>query len=136
MVQATGAYIVGKHTFTGANENPVFQKSTFVVTHTGRAPLDKQGATITFVTEGIENALKQAQAAAGDKDVCIFGGASVAQQYLHANLVDEIDINLIPKLIGGGLRLFDEEWGQPVWMEIQNVVAGAQVTHMKYRVIK
>jgi len=65
------------------------------------------GTTFTFVTDGIESALGQAQAAAGDKDVAVGGGASVVQQYLKAGLLDELQIHLAPVLLGGGVRLFD-----------------------------
>jgi dihydrofolate reductase len=135
-VQAAGAFIIGKTTFAGVDENPAFQKPTFVLTHEARTPLNKQGTTITFVTDGIESALKHAKAAAGDKDIYVFGGAKVAQQYLGAGLIDEMQINLVPILIGGGLRLFGQDGAETVELESIRVVEAEGVTHLKFRVVK
>jgi RibD C-terminal domain len=88
----------------------------------------KQGGTsFTFVTDGSEAALEQARAAAGDKDVALGGGASVAQQYLKAGLLDELQIHLVPVLLGGGTRLFDRLG--PTELEITRVIASPSVTH-------
>ena len=135
-VEATGAYIVGKVTFAGAGENPIFQQPTFVLTHEKRERLDKQGTTITFVADGIESALRQAKNAAGNKDVCVFGGASMAHQYLQAGLVDEIHISMIPKLMGSGLQLFDGDGTGAIALDCTGVIAGLGVTHLQYRVVR
>ena len=80
----------------------------FILTHHAREPVTKQGGTtFTFVTDGIEAALEQAEAAAGDKDVAIGGGASVAQQYLKAGLLDEFQLHVVPVFLGDGVRLFE-----------------------------
>jgi dihydrofolate reductase len=81
----------------------------FVLTHHPRERVTKQGGTsFTFVTDGIEAALEQAQAAAGNKDVAVAGGANVARQYLQSGLLDELQIHLVPLLLGSGVRLFDD----------------------------
>ena len=79
----------------------------FVLTHHEREPLTLSDTTFTFVTDGIESALEQARAAAGDKDVTIGGGADVINQYLAAGLVDELELHVAPLLLGGGARLFE-----------------------------
>ncbi|MGH3112483.1 MAG: dihydrofolate reductase family protein, partial [Gaiellaceae bacterium] len=92
------------------------------------------GTSYTFVTEGIEVALEQARAAAGDKDVALSGGVSVAQQYLEAGLLDEVQIHLVPVLLGGGVRLFDRLG--PTELEVTRVIASPAVTHLRFRAAK
>jgi dihydrofolate reductase len=108
----------------------------FVITHHARAPLPMQGGTtFHFVTDGIESALAKARAAAGDKDIVIGGGASVARQYLAAGHVDEINITLAPILLGSGERLFDQ-LGTGLQLEQVRVIDAPGVTHLRYRVRK
>ena len=98
--------------------------------------MEKQGGTtFTFVTDGIESALEQARAAAGDKDVTVAGGADVVQQYLAAGLFDEIQLHVAPVLLGDGVRLFDGVVPDaPRALERTEVVeAPSGVTHVKYR---
>ena len=108
----------------------------FILTHHAREPATKDGGTtFTFVTEGIEAALEQARAAAGEGDVAIAGGADVAQQYLNAGLLDEFELHVVPVLLGGGVRLFDG--GVRGDVELLRVVESPTgVTHVKYRVVK
>ena len=109
----------------------------FVVTHHAREPLEKQGGTtFFFVTDGVESALKQATEAAGGKDVALGGGAKVAQQYLAEGLIDELQLNVVPVLLGDGTRLFDNLAGADVKLEPVRVVEAPGVTHLKYRVVK
>jgi dihydrofolate reductase len=120
------------------DENPPFHHPVFVLTHHAREPLVMQGGTtFYFVTDGIESALAQARAAAGGKDVVIGGGASAVRQYLAAGRLDEIEIHLVPLLLGSGERLF-EGWGaigkSGAGLEVVKVTAGVGVTHLKYRV--
>jgi dihydrofolate reductase len=135
-VQNAGAVVLGKTSFKASGENAPFQLPSFVLTHTPKETITKDGATITFVADGIESALAQAKAAAGDKDVYIFGGANAVQQYLCAGLLDEIHINLVPRLLGTGIRLFDERSAQLVEMEITRVTPSQGVTHLIYRIKK
>jgi dihydrofolate reductase len=107
----------------------------FVVTHHAREPLAKErGTTFTFVTDGIESALEQARDAAGGRDVAVAGGANVAQQYLKAGLIDELQIHLVPVLLGAGARLFDNLGGAEVALECTGVVEAPGVSHLTYRV--
>ena len=93
-------------------------------------------AKLTFVTDGIEAALEQARAAAGDTDVAVYGGANVAQQYLEAGLLDELQIHLVPVLLGGGVRLFDHLGTEQPELEGTRVKQSPAVTHLRYRVAK
>jgi dihydrofolate reductase len=116
-------------------DNPPYHAPVFVLTHHPREPLEMEGGTtFTFVTEGIEAALQQAQEAAGDQDVLLAGGAHVVQQYLAAGLVDEFELHLVPLLLQAGERLL-ENLGH---LELEQVraVEAPGVTHLKYRVVK
>jgi dihydrofolate reductase len=152
---AAGAIVMGRRMFGGGEgpwgsdptfddpwegwwgEDPPFHMPVFVLTHHAREPLTKQGGTtFTFVTEGPESALEQAQAAAGDKEVSIGGGANTIQQYLAAGLVDEMQIHVVPQLLGDGERLLDNLGAELPQLEIMRVVESPLVTHLKYRVVK
>lgn len=138
-VKATGAVIVGRRMFDNARgwgDEPPFHAPVFVVTHEPRDVLVKGDTTFAFVNDGIESALEQARAAAGDKDVSIGGGASVAQQYLEAGLVDEMQIHVAPLLLGGGVRLFDRLGDATIELEKTRVIDSPQVTHMRFRVVR
>jgi dihydrofolate reductase len=109
----------------------------FVVTHHAREPVAKTGGTtFTFVTEGIESALEQAREAAGGKDVSLGGGANVAQQYLKAGLIDEMQIHVVPVLLGDGARLFDDLGDAEIGLECTGAVEAPGVTHITYRVVR
>jgi len=113
--------------------NPPFHHPVFVLTHHPRKPLELEGGTtFTFVTDGIEAALDQARRAARGKDVSLAGGAKAAQQYLAAGLVDEMEISLVPTLLGGGERLFDGVGTDLRGLELVRTVATPQVTHLKF----
>jgi dihydrofolate reductase len=106
----------------------------FVVTSSVPPAWVYEGSPFTFVTDGLESALEQAQAVAGDKDVGV-GAASIVQQCIRAGLLDEIHIDLVPVLLGDGVRLFDHLGTGPIDLEISRVIEGAGVTHLTYRVI-
>jgi len=113
-------------------DDPPFHVPVFVLTQHARETKVMQGGTsFTFVTEGIEAALQQAQAVAGEKDVLLAGGARVVQQYLKAGLLDEIQIHLAPVLLGDGASLFDRLGIAAVGLEIRRVIASPSVTHLK-----
>jgi len=118
-----GASIMGRNTFGGFpggwdqnkpwmgwwGADPPFHYPVFVLTHHAREPIRLEGGTsFTFVTDGFESALQQARAAAAGKDVALIGGAETARQYLTAGLIDEMEINLVPILLGSGKRLFED----------------------------
>mgnify|MGYP001145063574 CR=1 FL=1 len=88
----------------------------------------------TFVTDGLQSALAQAKAAAGERDVCIMGGASLGQQYLAAGLVDELSIHLVPVLFHRGTRMFDNLGEDHTMLEILEVIHTPAATHLRYGV--
>jgi dihydrofolate reductase len=105
----------------------------FVLTHHAREPLEVEGGTtFKFVTDGIKAALERARQAAGGKDVSLAGGAQAAQQYLAAGLVDEMEINLAPTLLGSGERLFDGVGDNLHGLSLVRTVAAPKVTHLKF----
>jgi dihydrofolate reductase len=116
-------------------DEPPFHKPVFVVTHHPRDPLMLSDTTFTFVTDGIESALAQARAAAGDQDVFIGGGADVINQFLAAGLVDEIELHVVPIILRGGARLF-AGIEPDLKLEQVRVVEAPGVTHLKYRVVR
>jgi dihydrofolate reductase len=133
-----GAVVMGRRMFEEGEEpwgdEPPFHVSVFVLTHEMREPLVKKGGTtFVFVNDGIDNALKQARAAAGDKDVSI-AGASTIQQFLQAGLLDELQIHLIPVLLGDGVRLFERVGDTE--LEITRVIESNGVVHLGFRVVK
>ncbi len=136
-----GAIVMGRRMFDLAErpwgDNPPFHMPVFVLTHRPRGQIVKQGGTtFTFVTDGIESALRQAKAAAGDQDVSIAGGANIIQQYLAAGLLDEIQIHLVPVLLGNGRRLFDHFDAEPIELASTRVIASPDVIHLKFRTRK
>jgi dihydrofolate reductase len=107
----------------------------FVVTHTPPARLPKQDErlTFTFVTDGVESAVRQAKAAADGKSVGVHG-ADTIQQLLNAGLLDELHVDLAAVLLGSGIRLFDHLAGTPAVLGDPAVIAGVGVTHLRYPV--
>jgi dihydrofolate reductase len=151
LVQSTGATVMGRRMFSGGEggweddprahgwwgDEPPFHHPVFVLTHHAREPLPLQGGTtFTFVTDGIESALEQARAAAGGEDVAVAGGADVVQQYLNAGLLDELQIHLVPVLVGSGVRLLDNIDIDRVQLAADRVIESPAVTHLRYRVVK
>ena len=144
-----GANIMGRNMFgppTGGSwssdapwkgwwgKNPPYHTAVFVLTHHAREPLVMEGGTtFYFVTDGIQSALAQAKKAAGSKDILINGGANVAQQYLKAGLIDEMELHVVPLLLGSGARLFDNTDSRQTGYESVRVVTSPSVTHYKYR---
>lgn len=142
-----GAFIMGSNMFGPKDrrntvewngwwgENPPYHAPVFVLTHTRREPIVMEGGTtFYFVTDGIESALSQAQAAAGDRDVKIMGGASTINQYLAAGLIDELWLHLVPVTVGAGPRLFENV--PALNLEALEVSGTSVVTHIRYNVLK
>ena len=133
-----GAFATGRRTFDIANGwggRPPLGVPTFVVTHTVPKEWVYEGSPFTFVTEGVEDAVDQARAVAGENDVAV-GAASIAQQCIRAGLLDEVHINLVPVLLGGGVRLFDHLGTEPIELESTRVVEAPGVTHLGFRVLR
>ena len=128
----------GKHPWKGWwGDKPPFHHPVFVLTHFAREPLPMQGGTtFFFVTDGIDSALEQARQVANGKDMALGGGANVAQQYLTAGFIDELEIHLVPLFLASGVRLFDNFDCRKVKLEPMRTIAGPGVTHLKYRVLK
>jgi dihydrofolate reductase len=150
-IERTGAVVMGRRMFSGGEgpweddpnaeawwgDNPPFHVPVFVLTHHPRQPVVKEGGTtFTFVTDGIEAALEQARAAAGDKDVALAGGANVVQQYLKAGLLDELQIHVVPLLLGGGVRLFDDLGPDQIQLEATRVIESTTVAHLRFRPVR
>jgi len=146
-VKGVGAYIMGRRMFGGGDgpwdpewkgwwgNEPPYHVPVFVLTHHEREPLEMEGGTtFHFVTGGIESALEQARAAAGDADVQIAGGASAIQQYLAAGLLDELYLHIAPVLLGSGERLL-EDVGDPQLEPVEAIHSPA-ATHIRYRVAR
>jgi len=142
-----GATVMGRNMFGGHpgpwddknpwtgwwGANPPFHHPVFVLTHHSRKPLELEGGTtFTFVTAGIDAALEQARIAASGQDISLAGGASAARQYLTANLVDEMEISLVPTLLGGGERLFEGVGDDLHGLRLVRTVVAPQVTHLKF----
>jgi dihydrofolate reductase len=136
--ERTGALVYGRRTFEFTNgwggkhplDVPVFILS-------GSIPQEwvYEGSPFTFVTDGLESAVKQAKAIAGDKDVGV-GAASVVQQCIKAGLLDEIHLDLVHVLLGGGVSLFDRLGTGPIDLERTRVIEGTGVTHLTFTIVK
>jgi len=141
VIQATGAIVMGRRTYNLGDQFNGFEDTPYKVPHLvlshSLPEKPAQGQTkFIFVADGLESALRQAQAAAGDRAVVIGGGADTAQQFLRAGLIDEIQIHLVPKLLGQGIRLFDHIDSKPIQLERTNVIDAPDVTHITFRVVR
>jgi dihydrofolate reductase len=117
-------------------DDPPYHHSVFVLTHHPRDPVEMEGGTtFHFVTDGIDSALEQAGEAADGKDVRLWGGADVAGQYLAAGLLDELELHVVPVVLGDGARLFDNLGDAEVQLEQVRAVQAPGVTHLKYRAV-
>jgi dihydrofolate reductase len=143
---SAGAHVMGRRMFSGGegpwedepnadgwwDDDPPFRAPVFVLTHHARESVAKEGGTsYTFVTDGLDVAVAQAHTAAGTKDVQIDGGASIVQQALTAGLLDELNVHVVPLLLGdGGVRLLDNL--EPLELELTRVIESPHVTHLRY----
>jgi dihydrofolate reductase len=138
VTQNVGAMVAGRRMFDIAGAwqgHPPGEGPCFIVTHSPPAEWVREGSPFTFVTGGVASAIRQARAAAGDKDVAV-SSASIAQQCLRAGLLDEIYLDLVPVLLGGGVRLFEHLDNAPIDLEAIKVVDAPGVTHIGFRVVK
>lgn len=135
LLSGMGAMILGRRAFGSAPDgfDTEYKIPHFILTHEALPTVQRGGATFVFVTDGIASALSQARAAAGERDVCVAGGADVAQQFLKAGLLDELQLHVAPVLLGGGLPLFSQG-GPRVALERVRVVESAHATHLTYRI--
>ncbi len=137
--QSIGAILSGRRMFDVAGawggKHPLDVPIVVLTHHPPQEWVGKPGSPFTFVTDGIESAVAKAKAIAGDKNVGV-GGADVTRQCLKAGLLDEIGIDLVPVLLGSGVRLFEQIGIEPVELEILGVTEDTGVTHLRYRVVK
>ncbi|GCE31103.1 riboflavin biosynthesis protein RibD [Dictyobacter alpinus] len=141
-IRTTGAVVMGRHAYDMAEGDMTgyeYQVPIFVLTHhvpekAARGENDK--LTITFVATGIESAIAQAKAAAGDKHVMVVGGADTAQQCLRAGLVDEIHIGIVPILLGEGLRFFEPLNYEQLKLERTRILESSTRTDLWFRVVR
>lgn len=136
---ARGAVVLGKRTFDlglAPWGGTPFPAPCFVVTHEARDDLETATGTFAFVTDGIERAVRRAQAAAGDKDVLVMGGPTIAQQAVRAGLVDEIAIHVVPVLLGAGSRLFEHLGPEAIELDRIELNASPHATHLRFRVVR
>jgi dihydrofolate reductase len=153
LLAGRAATIMGRRMFSGGagpwaqdpnsngwwGDDPPFHHPVFVLTHEAREPLEMRGGTtFTFVTDGIHAALEQARAVAGERDVAVAGGATAAQQYLRAGALDELQIHLVPVLLGGGTSLFGDGLSKPPGeLECASLVKSPSgTTHLTYNVLR
>lgn len=141
-IRTTGAVILGRRSFDLGDpdayaEGYEFQVPLFVVTHhvPEKKPKENEQLTVTFVTDGIESAVEQAKAAAGDRDVMLIG-ASITQQCMNAGLCDELHVGFMPVLFGDGLRLFENIDATDVKLEKIRVFESGERTDIWYRILK
>jgi len=133
-----GPQVIGRRMFDYGDpnwgENPPFHAPVFVLTHRGQERIDKSGGTsYTFVTDGIKDAVEQARAVAGGKDVLLAGGVSIARQALDAGLVDEVVLHVTPVLVGRGMPLFGTERAD---LRCVEVIQGSGAVHLRYEVVR
>ena len=146
-IQNIGATIMGRNMFGGHpgpwdpknpwkgwwGDDPPFHHPVFVLTHYPREKLVLEGGnSFTFVTDGIESALDQARRAAGEKDISLAGGAKAVQEYFNAGLIDEMEISVVPALLGGGERLFEGVGDDLHGLELARTISARNVTHLKF----
>jgi dihydrofolate reductase len=138
MFAQSGAFIFGRRTYEIANgwdgDHPVNSAPIFVLTHHPPANYPRGPSNLTFVTDGIESAIRQARAVAGGKDIKL-GGSSPGKQALAAGLCDGIIVHLAPYLLGGGVRLFDA-LPSGIRLEKLSVTDGPFATHLRYGVVR
>jgi dihydrofolate reductase len=137
---STGAVVLGKGMFDVGFEPwgdpPPFRMPVFVVTHEARDPLPMQGGTTYHFVTGIEAALELARAAAGDKNVGVWGGANIIKQCVEAGLLDEMQIHLAPMLLGGGIRLFEGLNPEGITLKKTSTIDTPGATHFVFEVVK
>jgi dihydrofolate reductase len=138
---STGAVLIGKRMFDVGFEPwgdpPPFGMPVFIVTHEQREAMPMQGGTTyTFVTDGIEAALELARAAAGDKNVGVWGGPNLIRQYLQAGLLDEMNIHLVPLLLGSGIRLFEDYNPEGIELRRASSIETPGATHLRFDIVK
>jgi dihydrofolate reductase len=136
---STGAFLMGRTMLDVGigpwGDNPTFHAPVFVVTHRPAGPIVKAGGTsYAFVTDGPDAALRLARQAAGDQEICVSGGAAIVRHYLHAGVIGELRLHLVPILLGDGVRLFTEAEDRSVALTATGSVDEGGVAHLRCRI--
>jgi dihydrofolate reductase len=138
MLTSLGALVTGRRDFDASDawggENPL-GVPTFIVTHSIPQEWAGKGSPFIFVTDGVGSAIDKAKQEAGDKTIAV-SGSKITQQAIMAGLLDEIHIDLVPVLLGEGIRLFENLRTEPRELEITSLVGAPGVTHLKYRIVR
>jgi dihydrofolate reductase len=136
---STGGVLIGKRMFDVGVEPwgdpPPFGMPVFVLTHEAREPQPMRGGTTYNFATGIESVLEQARAAAGDKNVSIWGGANIIVQHLKAGFLDEMEIHLVPILLGRGVRLFEDLTSESFELRRIRCIETPGATHLRFQVV-
>jgi dihydrofolate reductase len=141
---AAGAYVMGRRMMDGGEipwgEEPPFHAPVFVVTHRPHPIIERLGGTsFTYVTDGIASAIEQARAVAGGKNVAIAGGGTLLRQVIKLGLLDELELHIVPVIMGEGMRLLDSDIDlgpkQGIELEPMRVINTPEATHIQYRVV-
>lgn len=140
---AAGAYVMGRRMADGGEipwgDEPPFRAPVFVVTHRPRQTLLRQGGTsFTYVTDGVRSAVEQARAAANGKNVAIAGGGTLIREVLKLGLLDELELHIVPVILGDGMRLLTPDLGlyqEGIELTPMRVISTEDVTHIRYKVV-
>ncbi|MFD0711628.1 dihydrofolate reductase family protein [Paenibacillus sp. GCM10027626] len=140
LFERTGAIVAGRRVYEitsgWSGNHPIRGVPIYVLSHDIPENVPQGGTVFTFVSEGIDAAIREAKGAAGDKDVYVLGGAAVAQQCLKASLLDEIHVHIAPVLLADGFRLFDHIGSECIQLETIRILESHGTTHLRYRIIK
>jgi dihydrofolate reductase len=140
---SAGAYVMGRRMADGGEipwgDEPPFRAPVFVVTHRPRPTLHRQGGTsFTYVTSGVESAISQARAAANGKNLAIAGGGTLLREVIRLGLLDELELHMVPVILGDGMRLLSPELGlggkEAIELTPARVIATPDVTHVRYKI--
>jgi dihydrofolate reductase len=141
--ESAGAYVMGRRMADGGEipwgEDPPFRAPVFVVTSRPRPALQRQGGTsFTYITAGIHSAIGRARTAANGKNVAIAGGGTLLRQVIALGLLDELELHIVPVILGNGMRLLSPELGlgsrEGIELTPARVIAAPDVTHIRYQV--
>jgi dihydrofolate reductase len=141
-IRTTGAVVMGRHAYDMAEGDLTgyeFQVPIFVLTHhpPEQGPRGQnERLSVTFVTDGIDGAVRRARLAAGDRNVMVIGGANTIAQCIRAGLLDELSVGIRPVLLGGGIRLFEEAVTEPLELELSHTYEVPGATYLRFRVVK
>jgi dihydrofolate reductase len=132
-----GAVIMGRNMFDEGEgpwgDEPPFHNPVFIVTHRPRDAMVRGETTYNFVTDGVESSVAQARQAAGGKDISVAGGANIIRGLMAIGALDELEIHVVPLLLGGGTRLFEGDSLARVELVQDRVIGSRAVTHLRYR---